>query len=87
MSDRRAVFATRFLQDMEYWTRTDRRTSIRLLRLVRQILKAPFGGIGKPQPLKRELAMLWSRRLTQENRVVFEVVKNEVRFLQARYHY
>lgn len=87
MSDRRAVFATRFLQDMEYWTRTDRRTAIRLLRLVRQILKAPFGGIGKPQPLKRELAGLWSRRLTQEHRVVHEVVKSEVRFLQARYHY
>ena len=87
MSDRRAVFATRFLQDMEYWTRTDRRTAIRLLRLVRQILKAPFGGIGKPKPLKRELAGFWSRRLTQEHRVVYEVAKNEVRFLQARHHY
>ena len=87
MSDRRAVFATRFLQDMEYWTRTDRRTALRLLRLVREILRAPFGGIGKPQPLKRELAGLWSRRLTQEHRVVYEVVKNEVRFLQARHHY
>ena len=87
MSDRRAVFATRVLQDMEYWTRTDRRTAIRLLRLVRQIVKAPFGGIGKPKPLKRELAGLWSRRLTQDHRVVYEVAKNEVRFLQARHHY
>ena len=87
MSDRRAVFATHFLQDMEYWTRTDRRTAIRLLRLIREILKAPFGSIGKPEPLKRELAGLWSRRLTQEHRVVYEVVKNEVRFLQARHHY
>ena len=87
MSDRRAVLATRFLQDMEYWTRTDRRTAIRLLRLVRQILKDPFGGIGKPEPLKRELAGLWSRRLTQEHRVVYELAKNEVRFLQARHHY
>ena len=87
MSDRRAVFATHFLQDMEYWTRTDRRTAIRLLRLVRQILKASFGGIGKPETLKRELAGLWSRRLTQEHRAVYEVVKNEVRFLQARHHY
>ena len=87
MSERRAVFATHFLQDMEFWTRTDRRTAIRLLRLVREILKDPFGGIGKPEPLKRELAGLWSRRLTQEHRVVYEVVKNEVRFLQARHHY
>ena len=87
MSDRLAIFSTHFLQDMEYGTRTDRRTAIRLLRLVREILKAPFGGIGKPEPLKRELAGLWSRRLTQEHRVVYEVVKNEVRFLQARHHY
>ena len=46
-----------------------------------------LGGIGKAEPLKRELAGLWSRRLTQEHRVVFEVVKNEVRFLQVRHHY
>ena len=87
MSERRAVFATHFLQDVEFWMRTDRKTAIRLLRLVRKILKAPFGGIGKPEPLKRELAGLRSRRLTQEHRVVYEVVKNEVRFLQARHHY
>ena len=87
MSDRRAVFATRFLQDMEYWTRTDRRTAIRLLRLVREILNAPLGRIGKPEPLNRELAGLWSRRLIREHRVVYEVVVNEVRFLQARHHY
>ena len=87
MSDRRAVFSTHFLKDVEYWTRTDRRTAIRLLRLVREILKAPFGGIGKPEPLKREFAGLWSRRLTQEHRVVYEVANNEVRFLQARHHY
>lgn len=87
MSDRRAVFATHFLQDLEYWTRTDRRTAIRLLRLIREILSAPLGGIGKPEPLKRELAGLWSRRLTQEHRIVYEVLEHEVRFLQARYHY
>ena len=87
MSNRRAVFANHFLQDMEYWTRTDRRTAIRLLRLIREILKEPFGGIGKPEPLKRELAGLWSRRLTREHRVVYEVSKSEVRFLQARHHY
>ena len=87
MSNRRAVFANHFLQDMEYWTRTDRKTAIRLLRLIREILKEPFGGIGKPEPLKRELAGLWSRRLTREHRVVYKVSKSEVRFLQARHHY
>ncbi len=87
MSDRRAVFSTHFLEDLEYWIRTDRRTTLRLLRLIRETQRVPFGGVGKPEPLKRQLAGLWSRRLTQEHRVVYEVVEKEVRFLQARYHY
>ena len=87
MTDRRAFFATHFLQDMEYWVRTDRRTALRLFRLVHMVLRFPFGGSGKPEPLKRELAGLWAHRLTQEHRVVYEVSENEVRFLKARYHY
>ena len=87
MSDRRAIFSTHFLEDVEYWVRTDRKTALRLIRIIQETLRDPFGGIGKPEPLKRELSGLWSRRLTQEHRVVYQVVENEVRFLQARYHY
>ncbi len=87
MSDRRAIFAAHFLEDLDHWVRTDRKKALRLLQIVRATLRDPFSGIGKPEPLKRQLSGLWSRRLTQEHRVVYEVVNDEVRFLQARYHY
>ena len=87
MSDRRGVFSTHFPNDMNYWVHTDRKIALRLLRIIRQTLRDPFSGIGKPEPLKAELSGLWSRRLTQEHRIVYQIVGNEVRFLQARYHY
>ena len=87
MSERQAVFSSHFLGDLEYWVRTERKTSLRLLRIVRDTLRDPFKGIGKPEPLRRQLSGLWSRRLTQEHRVVYEVAGDTVRFLQARYHY
>lgn len=87
MSEARAVFSAHFLDDLEHWVRTDRKTALRLLRIVRETLRTPYGGIGKPEPLRRQLSGLWSRRLTQEHRVVYEVAGDVVRFLQARYHY
>ena len=87
MSERRAVFSTHFLQDLDHWVRTDRKTALRLLRIIRDCLRDPAAGIGKPERLRGRLSGLWSRRLTQEHRVVYEVVEDEVRFLQARYHY
>jgi toxin YoeB len=87
MSEWRAVFSTHFLDDLEHWVRTDRKVALRLLKIIREALRDPFKGIGKPERLRRELSGLWSRRLTQEHRVVYEVVDDVVRFLQARYHY
>ena len=62
-------------------------TALRLLRLVEAVLRDPIAGIGKPEPLKYQLAGAWSRRLTQEHRVVYLVTPTRVHFLQARYHY
>lgn len=87
MSDREALFTSAFLEDLEHWVRNDRKTALRLVKIVEAIRRDPFQGIGKPEPLKRGLAGLWSRRLTQEHRVVYEVAEDVVRFLQARYHY
>jgi len=87
MNERQAVFSTAFLDDLEHWIRRDRKAAVRLLRIVRETLREPFRGIGKPEPLKHELSGLWSRRLTQEHRIVYEVDGRTVRFLQARYHY
>ena len=88
MSGRRlAVFHPEFLQDLRFWVRNDRRTALRVLDIVEATLRDPFAGIGKPEPLKFELAGAWSRRLTEEHRVVYLVRTGSVDFLQARYHY
>jgi len=87
MAERRAVFALHFLEDCEHWVRADRKVALRLLRIVRETVREPASGIGKPEPLRGALTGLWSRRLTQEHRVVYEIAEDHVRFLQARYHY
>jgi toxin YoeB len=85
--DRLAVFQPEFREDLRYWVETDRKTALRILELVEAIMRDPFVGIGKPEPLKYFAAGTWSRRLTQEHRVVYVVSDTRVDFLQARYHY
>ncbi len=87
MSKRLAVFHPEFREDLEFWIRTDRKVALRLLDLVEATLRDPFSGVGKPEPLKHVLSGAWSRRLTQEHRVVYFVKEDRVDFLQARYHY
>ena len=84
---RLAVFQTEFIDDLKVWVATDRRTAARLLELVQAILRDPFSGIGKPEPLKYLGADVWSRRITQEHRCVYLVKQDRVEFLQGRYHY
>jgi toxin YoeB len=66
---------------------TDRKIALRALDLVEAILRDPFTGIGKPESLKYLALGTWSRRLTQEHRIVYLVRSDRVDFLQARYHY
>lgn len=84
---RDAVFQEEFRDDLRYWVETDRRTALRILSLVDAILHDPFGGVGKPEPLKYLGAGVWSRRITQEHRLVYVVGDDRIDFLQARYHY
>ena len=81
------VFQAEFLQDSRYWVKEDRATALRVLDLVEAIARDPFRGIGKPEPLRFVLAGCWSRRITQEHRLVYRVSQNRIDFLQARYHY
>lgn len=85
--DRDAVFHPEFRQDLEYWVRTERKTALRILKLVEAVLREPSAGIGKPEPLKNLGSGVWSRRITQEHRLVYLVSADRVDFLQARYHY
>ena len=82
-----AYFQREFLEDLRYWVETDRRVALRALDLVDAVLRDPFHGIGRPEPLKYLAAGTWSRRLTQEHRIVYLVRGDRVDFLQARYHY
>ena len=85
--DREAVFHPEFRQDIRYWIETDRKVALRAFELIEGIVRDPFAGIGKPEPLKYLLAGCWSRRLTQEHRLVYRVSERRIDFLQARYHY
>jgi len=82
-----AVCHPEFLEDLQFWVETDKRTAKRLLQLMRAILRQPIEGIGKPEPLKFLGANVWSRRVTQEHRCVYLVKADRVEFLQGRYHY
>lgn len=84
---RDAVFQNEFREDLKYWVKQDRKVALRVLDLVEAILRDPFTGLGKPEPLKYLDAGAWSRRLTQEHRVVYLVRDDRIDFLQARYHY
>lgn len=81
------AFHPEFREDLRYWVATDRRIALRLFDLIEAVLRDPFQGIGKPEPLKYLGPGLWSRRLTQEHRLVYLVKEERVEFLQARYHY
>ncbi len=85
--ERESVFHQRFREDLRYWVQTDRGTALRALDLIEAIMRDPFTGIGKPEPLRYELSGAWSRRLTREHRIVYLVSGERIDFLQARYHY
>ena len=86
-ANRESVFHREFREDLRYWIRNDRKIALRAFDLVDAIIRDPFRGIGKPEPLKHALAGAWSRRLTEEHRIVYVVREDRIDFLQARYHY
>ena len=86
-SGRSAVFQKEFREDLRYWVKTDRNIAVRILDLVEAVMRDPFQGVGKPEPLRYVLEGCWSRRITQEHRLVYRVADDRIDFLQARYHY
>jgi toxin YoeB len=85
--DRDCALDRDFREDLQYWVQRERRTALRVLNLVEAVMRDPFGGIGQPEPLKHLGADIWSRRITQEHRLVYHVADDRITFLQARYHY
>ncbi len=84
---REALLTPVFLEDLRWWVATDRKVALRILDLLEAVLRDPFDGLGKPEPLKHLGSGIWSRRITQEHRLVYQVGAERIDFLQARYHY
>lgn len=84
---RNLEFDAAALEDLAWWVQQDRKKALRILRLIQETQNEPFGGIGKPEPLKHELAGCWSKRIDDEHRLVYQVLNEKIRFLACRYHY
>jgi toxin YoeB len=82
---RLALLHDEFREDLSYWIAENPRIALRLMKLMEECLRTPFTGTGKPEPLKHLSA--WSRRLTDEDRLVYAVTDTEIHFVQARFHY
>jgi toxin YoeB len=83
----RLVFTSQGWEDYTYWQQADRTMLKRINRLIDDALRDPTSGIGKPEPLKYGIAGAWSRRITDEHRLVYRVLNEDLVILQARYHY
>lgn len=83
----RIVFTTNGWEDYTYWLSADRTTLKRINRLIDDALRDPPSGIGKPEPLRHMFAGCWSRRISEEHRLVYLVDGEDLVILQARYHY
>ena len=83
----RLVFAEAAWEDYLYWQQQDRRMVERINKLIKETQREPFSGIGKPEPLKHALAGYWSRRITDEHRMVYRIDGDSLLVAQLRYHY
>jgi toxin YoeB len=83
----RVVFSEHAWDDYLYWQKSDRKVVLRINALIRDIQRAPYEGVGKPEALKHALSGWWSRRITEEHRIVYRVVGDDLQIAQLRYHY
>jgi toxin YoeB len=83
----KVVFAEHAWEDYLHWQKTDRKVLDRINALIRDIQRSPFQGIGKPERLQHALTGYWSRRITEEHRIVYRVQGDAILIAQLRYHY
>ncbi len=81
------LFAEAAWADYLHWLQTDRRMLERVNKLIREVQREPYTGVGKPEPLKHALAGYWSRRINEEHRMVYRVQDDVLWLVQLRYHY
>ncbi|BBO16489.1 Txe/YoeB family addiction module toxin [Candidatus Brocadia pituitae] len=81
------IFSRHAWEDYLYWQNTDRNMLKRINRLIHEIMRNPFGGLGKPESLKHGLSGYWSRRINDEHRIVYRLAEDAIFIAQLRYHY
>jgi toxin YoeB len=81
------LFSTQAWQDYLYWQETDKKTVKKINELIKDIARSPFQGLGKPEPLKHAFSGFWSRRISQEHRIIYRLEGDVIELAQLRYHY
>ncbi len=84
---RNLEFDINAFEDLSWWISNDTKTVKRIIKLILEISKNPFKGLGKPEPLKNEFQGCWSRRINDEHRIVYQVFDDKIRILACRFHY
>jgi toxin YoeB len=74
-------------EDLAWWVEYDRKQALKIIKLIQEVQRDPFQGIGKPEKLKHDLSGFWSRRIDKEHRLVYEVLEDKIRILSCRFHY
>ena len=83
----RIIFTDKAWKEYKYWLLEDRRMLKTINALIKDIRTKPYVGLGKPEPLKFDLKRIWSRRINQEHRIVYNVREQDIKFYSCRYHY
>jgi toxin YoeB len=83
----RIIFSANAWAEYTSWLRDDKRMLKKINELIREVQRTPFSGLGKPEPLKYDLAGYWSRRIDREHRLVYQVIGDDLRIISCRYHY
>lgn len=81
------IFSDNAWEDYLYWKKTEKKILRRINTLINETKQNPFEGIGKPEPLKHALSGYWSRRITDEHRLVYKISEEAIHIAQLRYHY
>ena len=84
---KRVIFESNAFDDFVDWSKRDKKLYNRIVRLIKDVQRSPFSGIGKPEPLRFELRGYWSRRINDEHRLVYKVTDDDVIIIACRYHY
>ncbi len=87
MNERTLMFESGALKELKEWLKNDRKIALRIIELCEIILKNPFRGIGKPEPLRHNRQGFWSRRITKEHRLIYKVTKEAIIVIACKYHY